>query len=134
MKSTILTVAVLALLAVSSAEAGSLSLRLVEASNSGGSSGSLSDVIGILQKTLPFKTFTLKASGSASLPASNQSVSLDGYSVICNGPQGNLSVAVKRRGKTIVNTSAALKKGKPFVLGGLPGGGGKSLVLILVAH
>jgi hypothetical protein len=135
MRSTVLAIAAFTLLAVASAEAGSVSLRLVEASNSGGSSsGSLSDVIGILQKNLPFKTYTLKASGSASLPASSQSVSLDGYSVTCNGSQENLSVAVKKGSKTIVNTSVALKKGKPFVLGGLPGSGGGSLVLILVAR
>ena len=114
-------------------EAGGLSVRLVEASSSdSASSAGLSDVIEILKKSLAFKSYSLKASSSVSLPAAKKAVSLDGYSVTCNGDQSKLEIVVRRGSKVLLNTKVSLKKGKPLVLGGFPRGANK-LVLIFVA-
>jgi len=111
----------------------SLSIRLVHATNQKqGSTRGLGDVAHVLKRSLPYNHFRLVASRGTRLPAKG-AVSLDGYSVHCEGPQNKLRITVSRGGRRLVNTSVSLRDGTPFVLGGLPSSQGK-LILVFVAR
>lgn len=110
-----------------------LSIRLVEASNSGQGMGTgLGDVAHLLQNNLPYKTFQLQASRSMSLPA-NSAASLS-YGIVarCSGGQENMNVIVERGGKKIMQTIVELRDGTPLIIGGLSSAQGK-LILVLLA-
>jgi hypothetical protein len=108
-----------------------LSIRLVEASNSGqGTGGGLDDVAQLLKDNLPFDSFRLLASKSMALPA-NGSVSLaEGIVVKCSGDQGNLDVTIERGRKERVRNTIELRKDSPFIVGGFPSGKGKTIVIL----
>ncbi|MBT3191749.1 MAG: hypothetical protein HN341_04270 [Verrucomicrobia bacterium] len=117
-----------------SAQAGSLSVRLVRASHTaGGSSSGLGDVIPVFQKSLPYSHYSLAGSTSMTLPASKATRQLGGYSVTCSGSQNSLAITVKHGRKQLLNTSVRLSRGKPLILGGFPSGQDK-LVLVFVAR
>jgi hypothetical protein len=113
---------------------GSLSMRLVEASNAGsGVDSHLRDVASALKGQLPFNSYRLLSSGGASLPAGNTKTSLSGYSVTCNGPQNALKITISHGKRTLVSTTASLRNGRPILLGGFPSNGGK-LIIVFVAR
>jgi hypothetical protein len=88
----------LILMAGSTLAGSTLSIRLVEASNSGQGMGSgLGDVSRLLQENLPFKSFQLLASRSMSLPANGTASLSAGFVARCSGKQDSLSDA--SRGK-----------------------------------
>ena len=117
-----------------SASAGqSLSIRLVHATQQQQASTSgLSDVAGVLQRSLPYNHFSLKGSSSMRLPA-GETRSLGGYSVQCSGAQGQLKIQVRRGNKVLINTTVALRDKTPLVLGGLSASTGK-LLFVFVAR
>ncbi|MBL7115377.1 MAG: hypothetical protein ISS35_06390 [Kiritimatiellae bacterium] len=119
---------------VFSAQAGqTLSVRLIHATQQQqASSSGLSDVAGVLQRSLPYNHFSLKGSTSMRLPA-GETRSLGGYSVQCSGAQGQLKIQVRRGNKALINTTVALRDKTPLVLGGLPASTGK-LLLVFVAR
>lgn len=111
----------------------SLSVRLVHASNKQpGNGAGLGDVIHVL-RTLRYKNYRLVSASSLRLPANNATTSLSGYSVRCSGPQSGLKITVSRGNRQLVNTTVSLRDGKPIILGGLPSGEGK-LILVFVAR
>jgi hypothetical protein len=117
-----------------SAVAGSLSIRLVRASNTpGGNSAGLGDVIPVLKKSLVYSHYSLAGSTSMKLPAQNSVRQLGSYSVTCNGQQGNLAITVRHGRKQLLNTRVSLSSRKPLILGGFPAGNDK-LVLVFVAR
>lgn len=111
-----------------------LSIRLVEATQEGQGIGrGLEDVAQLLQENLPFKSFQLQADKSVELPA-NSAVELSGgYTARCSGDAGSLKVSVVRKGKPgRVDSTVALRRGKPVILGGLPAEGGKMIVILVL--
>ena len=116
------------------AMAGSdLSIRLVEASNSGrGSPSGLNDISGILKESLGFDSAVLIASSWIRLPADRQSRALADYSVTCSGPHNKLSISVQRGGKPLLKTGVALQDGKPLIVGGFPTPAGKHVLVFLL--
>jgi hypothetical protein len=121
--------------AAGSAFAGSsLSLRLVEANNSGaGVSGELTDVAGLLRDNLPFNTFHLASARALKLPAGGEIALGRGFVAHCDGPQHSLTIRVARDGKPILKATVELRDGTPLILGGFPTEGGK-LILVLLAQ
>jgi hypothetical protein len=118
-----------------SALGGSLSIRLVNASNAGeGIDGSLNDVAKALKGQLPFKRYQLVSSATASLPAGKAVSSLSGYKVTCNGPQNALAIRVDKGKRNLVSTTVNLQSKRPVLLGGFPGKAGGKLILVFVAR
>ena len=109
-----------------------MTLRLVEASNAGeGVTAEVKDVASILAAQLPFNSYRLVDRAKCKLPA-NQVVSMSrGYTVQCIGVQDNLTINVRERKSEILQTTVALKDGKPLVLGGFPSNKGKLLLILL---
>ena len=109
-----------------------VTLRLVEASNSGvGIPSELKDVGSILAAQLPFDSYRLVDRAKCNLPA-NQMISMArGYTVQCAGIQDNLTITVRERKSEILQTTVALKDGKPLMLGGFPSNKGKLLIILL---
>jgi hypothetical protein len=122
------------LLLAAGAQAGGLSVRLVEASNApGNSSGGLDDVLPVLKRSLPYSNYRLAGSTSLHLPAKDESRQIGEYTVTCNGSQDSLSIKVTRGGQTMLTTQVNLHGGTPLVLGGFPSQNGKH-VLVFAAH
>ncbi len=114
-------------------EAGELvTLRLVEASNTGdGVSPELKDVGSILKAQLPFKSYRLVDRGKCKLPA-DQSIGMSrGYRIRCTGVQDNFTIKIRQGKSEILQTTVALKDGKPLMLGGFPSNKGKLLLILL---
>jgi hypothetical protein len=109
-----------------------LTIRLVDASNSGqGAGGGLEDVAQLLKENLPFNSFRLVANRSMPLPA-NGTVSLaEGIQARCSGDQRNLSVAIERGGKAQIQSTVELRNNTPLILGGMPSDKGKLIVILL---
>jgi len=137
MKNAALFTAILAgMLTASTAMAGgTLSIRLVEASNSGsGGAAGLGDVIDVLKSNVPgYSQFTLIASGSKSLPADGSSIVVGKYQIMCKGNQKELSIEVSSGHKHLLSVTASLRDGIPVIFGGLPSDKGKH-VLVFVAQ
>jgi hypothetical protein len=121
--------------AATAAQAGSsLTVRLVEASNSGtGASAGLNDVVPVLKRSLAFSSYRLVASAGFRLPAVLQTRDVGGYSVTCMGSQERLEITVTRGGQVMLNTQVALRDGIPLILGGFPAGNGRH-VLVFAAR
>jgi hypothetical protein len=127
-----IAVFLLAALVSASASAETIGLRMVRASNTGGAGGGagLGDVMGILRNSLPYKHYSLVASGSVSLPG-RPSATLAGFHVSCKGPPSALVITVRHGRKTVLSTTLRnMVKGRPFIVGGFPDKGGGKLVLI----
>jgi hypothetical protein len=108
-----------------------LSIRLVEASNSGqGAGGGLEDVAQLLKDNLPFDSFRLLAEKSMGLPANGSVALAEGIVVKCSGDQGNLSVTIERGRKEQIRNTIELRKDSPFIVGGFPSGKGKTIVVL----
>jgi hypothetical protein len=126
--------ALLALCATPVLAGGSLSIRLVEASNNGtGDDGGMGDISGVLHGSLRFSRYALIASATVALPATGQPVALGGYAVTCSGPRSGLSIEVSSGGRRLLKTSAALQDNAPLILGCFQSKAGKHVVVI-VAH
>ncbi len=111
--------------------AQSLSIRLVEASRAvAPSSSALADVADILNRNLPFASYTLQDSRTLSLPA-NQTESLGGFSISCSGTARELKVVVRRRGQVLISTILRLQEGIPVMLGGFPSANGRQIFIFL---
>ena len=137
MKNAALFTAILAgMLTASVAVAGgTLSIRLVEASNSGsGGAAGLGDVIDVLKSNVPnYKQFALIASGSKSLPADGSSITVGTYKIVCKGKQKDLKIEISSGDKQLLTMSVSLRDGIPVILGGFPSDKGK-YVLVFVAQ
>lgn len=120
--------------AVRAAAGDTLSIRLVEATHEGQGIGrGLADVAQLLQENLPFKSFQLQADRSIGLPANGAVELSGGYTARCSGDAGNLKVSIVRKGQPgRIDSTVALRKGKPVILGGLPADGGKMIVILLL--
>ncbi|MCK5849649.1 MAG: hypothetical protein KAH23_01945 [Kiritimatiellae bacterium] len=113
---------------------GNLSIRMIEASNkTTPSSSGVQDVVSILEKSLPYNSFNLSASGTMKLPAKKSTQRLGGYTVSCSGKQKNLSIKVTHEKKTILNTTVNLRDNKPLILGGFPSENGKLILVFVVS-
>lgn len=114
-------------------EAGNLlTIRLIEASNSGtGSPSGLNDVAASLRDSFGFDSCRLLASHVLTLPASKQTRQLGEYQVLCTGTQRGLGIEVSRGGKRLLKTNASLQDGKPLIVGGFPSGAGKQVLVFL---
>ena len=109
-----------------------LSIRLVEASNSGtGAPSGLNDVAGSLRDSLGFDSCRLLASHVLSLPVTKQARQLGEYQVLCVGSQRGLGIEVSRGGKRLLKTNASLQDGKPLIVGGFPSAAGKQVLVFL---
>jgi len=110
----------------------SVSIRLVHASNSGeGVEKGLEDIGKILQSQLAFKKYEMVDRKSCSLPADKTIKMTFGYLVKCLGTQENLTINVSQKKKELLKTTVSLQDGKPLILGGFPGEGGKLLLILL---
>lgn len=114
--------------------AGSLSIRLVEASNAGsGASAGLKDVAGILKGSLAFSNYKLIGSCAMRLPAMGEKGQVGEYEVTCSGNAQSLSITVVRAGHVMLTTQVRMQDGIPLILGGFPGGAGRH-VLVFTAR
>lgn len=113
------------------AAAGSVSIRLVQASNEGsGVGGGLGDVAQLLQDNLKFKSFQLVSSKSIGLPASGAAELGQGFTARCSGTADNLSVSIERGGKRVLSSTVQLQPGTPVMMGGFSSGNGKMIVIL----
>ena len=121
------------MLAATSTFAGStLSVRLVEASNSGGGMGTgLNDVSHLLQSNLPYRSFQLLGARSMTLPADSSAAMGRSVTVKCSGAQDGVSVTVDIAGRTALQSTVSLRDNTPLVLGGFSSGKGKLIVILL---
>lgn len=124
-----------AILCAAPAFAGSsVSIRLVQADNSGsGVGGGLDDVSELLKSNLPFNSFKLVSSGSVQLPAGGSAGLGQGFAAQCKGSQDSMQITVTRGGKKVLDTKVGLQDDVPLILGGFPAGSGK-LMLVLLAQ
>ena len=121
-----------ALLFAATSYAGSLNIRVIQASNNGqGISGDIADIQPLLKSNLPFSRFDLLGAQTTALPASGQVQLAGGFTLKCSGPQNNLSVELSRNGRALLSTVLALQAGKPVILGGVPSGENKLLVVLV---
>ena len=129
----LITILLLLFLNATSIAGEFVTLRLVEASNTdGGVPPELKDVGGILRAQLPFTNYRLVDRGKCNLPA-NQTIRMSrGYNIQCTGTQDNFTVNVRQRKSEILQTTVAIKDGKPLMLGGFPSDKGKLLLILLV--
>ena len=112
---------------------GTVSIRLIKASNDGSNTDSrLSDVIPVLKRSLVFKKYSLIASSSLKIPASGQAKQVGGYTVTCKGSQRSLGIQVKKNGTSLLNTTASLSRGKPLIIGGFPSQNGRMILVFLL--
>jgi hypothetical protein len=110
-----------------------LTIRLVDASNSGkGAGGGLGDVAQLLKDNLPFNSFRLLANQSMPLPADGTVSLAAGIQARCSGDQRNLRVVIERGRKAQIQSTVELRNGVPLILGGLPSDTGKLIVILLV--
>jgi hypothetical protein len=110
--------------------ANTLSVRLVEASNSGaGMSAGLADVGPLLRRSLAFSNYRLLSAETMRLPVMRQTKSLGEYSVICSGPQNRLAITVTRVDRVMLTTQVNLQDGVPLILGGFSAGGGRHVLI-----
>ena len=110
----------------------SVSIRLVHASNNGeGLEKGLEDIGKILQSQLSFKKYEMVDHKICSLPADKTIKMTFGYLVKCLGTQDNLTINVSRKKKELLKTTVSLQDGKPLILGGFPGEGGRLLLILL---
>ena len=110
-----------------------VTIRLVEASNGGGGvAKELGDVASILKGQLPFNQYRLVDRNQCKLPAAKRSIKMArGYGLECQGEQDNFTVKVRHKKSEILQTTIALKDGKPLMLGGFPDDKGKLLLILL---
>ncbi len=120
------------LVAGASFAGSTLSVRLVEASNSGQGMGSgLADVSGLLRDNLPYKSFQLLTSRSLTLPANGTAALSGGMVAKCSGPQGSMNVVIEKGGKQVMQSTVELRDGTPLILGGFSSSKGKMIVILL---
>lgn len=129
LRTTLVAIAVLAI-SVAAAQASDLTIRLVEANNSGkADSPELADVAAILHKNLQYKTFILLGTSAVTLPARKVSVTLGSFTITCNGEEKSLSITVTKDGKKALDTTVTLYKKTPLILGGFSAGSGKYVLV-----
>lgn len=106
------------------AAADTVKIRLAEAHNQTPptTSTSLKDVEGLL-KGLRYNSFTLIASSSLPLPA-NQKVRVGQYTLECKGDKTKLEVTIYKNNVKLMKSNVIFR-GKPVIIGGLPGKKGK---------
>ena len=98
-----------------------LSIRLVEASNTGqGVSRGLEDVSQMLKDNLPFNTFRLLSTRSMPIPASGEVALAEGISARCAGDARGLRVIIEQSGRVQLQSTVALRKDTALILGGFP--------------
>ncbi|MFC1453435.1 hypothetical protein ACFLSJ_08850 [Verrucomicrobiota bacterium] len=120
----------LCLLSVPALAGGSVSIHLVRASNTGGDSAKgLEDIVSALKGSLVYTSYSLIGKAQVSLPARHVERAMDGYSVVCTGVAEELIISVRHGDRQLLTTTVALHEGKPLVLGGLPDGNAR-LVLV----
>ena len=121
---------VLPMLAVNVQAGGSLSIRLVEASNSGHEvSPGLKDVAGILKGSLAFSNYKLLGSSAMRLPALGEKGQVGDYEVTCHGDRQNLSITVIRGKNVMLTTQVRIQEGLPLILGGFLSGAGRHMLV-----
>ena len=115
------------------ASAGTMSVRLVHATDAeGGMDPRLSDISGILG-SLRFESFSLLDSDTVRLPAEEVRIRMaQGYTLTCNGTQGDLAIEMNHNGQSLLKTTATLRRGKPLILGGFPTREGKIILVLKV--
>lgn len=124
---------VLLLQAATCLAGGSLSIREVEAKNDGsGVPANLQNIAAALKSSMPFTGYRLLSSHTLPLPADGEVQLSSGYRLRCSGAQKNLEIVVERNRSEVLRTTASLRDGKPLVLGGLSGAGGRVLLIFLV--
>tara|TARA_B100000609_G_C17021502_1_gene333921 strand:+ start:255 stop:674 length:420 start_codon:yes stop_codon:yes gene_type:complete len=111
----------------------SVSLRLVEASNSSDIvSAELSDVAATLQKNLPFRSLKLLDSKMTAVPAANSRITMaGGYVIVCNGPQDKLQISISKGKKEMVTSTVELQDQVPLFIGGFPAGESRILLVLI---
>lgn len=136
MKTILLGTILLAAVAAVPCLAGDqLSIRLVEARQSGGAEPQdgvgLEDVIEMLKRNLASARYRLVDSCVLSLPA-DETLVLGEYTLKCSGSRKDLSVTVLRFGKQVLRSASVPVQGrKPFIIGGLPGKSGLMLLVFV---
>ena len=124
---------VLCACAATGAAGEQLGLRLVEATNdNAGIAPGLADVADLLKRNMPFTGYRLVDSRSVPLPANGTTEMRLGFSVQCSGTQNSLAVTVMQKRNVLLRTNTALEDGKPLILGGFSGGGGRIFLILLV--
>lgn len=128
-----LVLMVLALLAgVDAAQAETLRIRLVRASNAaGGTDPALQDVVPAMRGSLVFKSYALAGQKRLPLPADG-TVTLGAFQVSCTGPRQKLAIVIQRGSQRLMQTTASLKGGKPLMLGGFPDGSNQMILVLTV--
>ena len=133
MRRTIKLTAVALVFGACLANAGTMSVRLVHASDAeGGIDPELSDISGILS-SLRFESFSLLDSDTVQLPADDARIRMaQGYTLTCNGTQDDLAIEMNHNGQALLKTIATLRRGKPLILGGFPTREGKIILVLKV--
>ncbi len=129
----LLVLAVLTCAATAQAADERLTVRLLQADNSGGdSSPGLEDVAGLLQRTLRFTTYRLLGTGTLEV-RDGAAAKLGQEIVVRLGAVAgkSMTVEVQQAGQRLVQTKVTMQPDKPIILGGIPGPGGGTLILVL---
>jgi hypothetical protein len=124
-----------ALCAGQSALAGTVSIRIVEASAKGKTNidDSLADVRGVLEGTFHYKVCKQVSSKSVSLPSKNETVKLpEGYVLNLDGAESSLKLTISLKGETKVDSTVTLAKGKPLIVGGYSKADGSAKILVIL--
>ena len=120
--------AALIIVCATTALADALTIRLVEASNSGrGVGDGLRDVAGLLRNNMPFSSYVLLDTRQAAVPGNGIVTMQGGYRVEYSGGPGSLTVTIQRGGKVLLRSTVALTSVSPVVVGGFPSGNGKAI-------
>ncbi len=116
------------------AAGGSLSVRMLEADNSDKpSSPSVTDIAPMLQRTLRFSSYRLLATRRMVLRDGEAGAFNQGVTVrFSEVSDKSLTVEVRKGKQRILHTRLLLRRGKPVVLGGIPGEAGTSLILVFI--
>lgn len=112
-----------------------MSIRLIAAANSGKTenAAALGDILPLLEDNLRrYASYALVCQRQAVIMEGTR-IKLDrGLSVTVSGIKDKTcTVAVDRRGKTLVSTRLRLEPGRPVILGGFPEDDGTTLILVI---
>lgn len=122
-------------LTATSAQAGErIRVRLVEATQKGRQSidSNLDDISGLLESSLPYKSYRLVDTKFIPLPADHTVRLSKHYSFSCKGTQANMRLRLLRDGREITASTVALKDKTPLIQGGFPSDADKDARMLVV--
>jgi hypothetical protein len=112
------------------AQAETLTIRMVRASQGTEIDPALQDVAALMRGNLAFSAFKLLDSATVTLPASAPVRLNKSYKVSLSGPASSLDITVTHGTVALIKTHAVLQGRSPLVLGGIPSRDGTLLFVL----